>query len=85
MAKKRVEDCEHTKATRLKNPRAGLAQGDIASPPTRSFATTPVDDDPRIPPELVIARSVAEVGKVLGALEVQPAHGTASMLAGQST
>ena len=82
MAKKRVEDSEHTKATRLKNARAGLVQEDIASPPTRSFATTPVDDDPRIPPELVIARSVAEV---LDALEVQPAHGTASMLAGQST
>jgi adenine-specific DNA-methyltransferase len=52
-AKKRVEDYEHTEARRLNNPPAGLAREDIAPPPTRSFATTPVDEDPRVPPELV--------------------------------
>lgn len=50
---KRVEDYEHKEARRLNNPPAGLAREDIAAPPTRSFATTPVDDDPRVPPELV--------------------------------
>jgi hypothetical protein len=52
-ARKSVEDYEHTEATRLNNPPAGLAQEDIAPPPTRSFTTTPVDHDPRMPPELV--------------------------------
>jgi adenine-specific DNA-methyltransferase len=52
-AYKRIDDYEHNEATRLNNPPAGLAQEDIAPPPTRSFTTTPVDDDPRVPPELV--------------------------------
>lgn len=52
-SKKQVQDYEHTEARRLNNPPAGLAREDIAPPPTRSFATTPVDDDPRVPPELV--------------------------------
>ncbi|MBW3537184.1 MAG: site-specific DNA-methyltransferase [Actinobacteria bacterium] len=51
--RKRVTDYEHTEATRLNNPPAGLAQEDIAPPPTRAFVTTPVDEDPRLPPELV--------------------------------
>ncbi len=50
---KPVTDYEHLEHRRLNNPPAGLAQEDIAPPPTRSFATTPVDDDPRVPPELV--------------------------------
>jgi adenine-specific DNA-methyltransferase len=50
---KRVEDYEHSEARRLNNPPAGLAREDIAPPPTRSFTTTAVDEDPRVPPELV--------------------------------
>jgi adenine-specific DNA-methyltransferase len=52
-APRRAEDYEHLEARRLNNPPAGLAREDIAPPPTRSFAATPVDADPRVPPELV--------------------------------
>lgn len=51
--RKTVTDYEHTRARRLNNPPAGLAREDIEPPPTRSFSTTPVDADPRVPPELV--------------------------------
>ena len=50
---KAVADYEHTEAKRLNNPPAGLAREDVAPPPTRSFRATSVDEDPRLPPELV--------------------------------